>query len=133
MKHYIAIGEASQLLGVCIKTIRRWNKDGKIHCYRTPGGHRRFAIIEMERIISGGRMEEVECFGGSESLHGSKTAIYARVSSHDQKKKGDVDRQIEVAKEYCEARGASNSFNSLYRTIHFGKLMILAEWVNQMR
>ena len=39
---------------------------------------------------------------------GSKTAIYARVSSHDQKKKGDLDRQIEVAKEYCEERGASS-------------------------
>ena len=108
MKYSVAIGEASKRLGVCIKTIRRWDRDGKIHCYRTPGGHRRFAIIEIERIISGGLTEEVEALGGSESLHDSKTAIYARVSSHDQKKKGDVDRQIEVAKEYCEERGASN-------------------------
>ena len=108
MKYYVAIGEASKRLGVCIKTIRRWDRDGKIHCYRAPGGHRRFAIIEIERIISGGLTEEVEALGGSESLHDSKTAIYARVSSHDQKKKGDVDRQIEVAKEYCEERGASN-------------------------
>ena len=30
----------------------------------------------------------------------------ARVSSHDQKKKGDLDRQIEMAKEYCEERDA---------------------------
>ncbi|MFX1535489.1 MAG: IS607 family transposase [Promethearchaeota archaeon] len=108
MKYYVAIGEASKRLGVCIKTVRRWHRDGKIHCYRTPGGHRRFAIIEIERLISGGLTEEVEALGGSESLHGSKTAMYARVSSHDQKKKGDVDRQIEVAKEYCEERGASN-------------------------
>ena len=108
MKHHLAIGEASKLLGVSIKTIRRWDKNGQIHCYRTPGGHRRFAIIEIERLISGGLKDEIECFGGSESLHGSKTVIYARVSSHDQKKKGDVDRQIEVAKEYCEAQGASN-------------------------
>ncbi|MFX0065886.1 MAG: IS607 family transposase [Candidatus Hermodarchaeota archaeon] len=43
-----------------------------------------------------------------EALAGSKTAIYTRVSSHDQKKKGDLDRQIEAAKEYCEERGASN-------------------------
>ncbi|MFX0061637.1 MAG: IS607 family transposase [Candidatus Hermodarchaeota archaeon] len=106
MKYYVAIGEASKLLGVCIKTLRSWNKDGKIHCYRTPGGHRRFAMIEIERIISEGLTEEVEDLDESEPLYGSKTAIYARVSSHDQKKKGDVDRQIEVAKEYCEARGA---------------------------
>ncbi|MFX0062122.1 MAG: IS607 family transposase [Candidatus Hermodarchaeota archaeon] len=106
MKHYVAIGEASKRLGVCIKTLRRWDKDGKIHCYRTPGGHQRFALVEIERIISGGLTEEVECLGESESLRGSKTAIYARVSSHEQKKKGDLARQIEVAKEYCEDRGA---------------------------
>ncbi|MFX0064972.1 MAG: IS607 family transposase [Candidatus Hermodarchaeota archaeon] len=108
MKYYVAIGEASKRLGVCIKTIRRWDKDGKIHCYRTPGGHRRFALVEIERIISGDLTEEVACLGVSESLHASKTAIYARVSSHDQKKKGDLDRQIEIAKEYGEERGVSN-------------------------
>ncbi|MFX1251236.1 MAG: helix-turn-helix domain-containing protein [Promethearchaeota archaeon] len=54
MKHYVAIGEASKLLGVGIKTIRRWDKDDRICCYRTPGGYRRFAIIEIGRIISGG-------------------------------------------------------------------------------
>ena len=75
MKHHIAIGEASKILGVCVKTLRRWDKDGKIHCYRTPGGHRRFAIIEIERIIPGCLTEELECFGGSESLYSSKTAI----------------------------------------------------------
>ena len=108
MKHFVAIGGASKILGVCIKTIRRWHKNGKIQCYRTPGGHRRFSIIELERIISGGLLDELEENDAINPLNGSKTAIYARVSSHDQKKKGDVDRQIEIAKEYCEERGASN-------------------------
>lgn len=108
MKYYLTIGEASVRLGVCVTTLRRWDRNGKIQCYRTPGGHRRFALVEIERIISGDLTEELECFGVSESLSGSKTAIYARVSSHDQKKKGDVDRQIEVVKEYCEERGASS-------------------------
>ncbi|MFX0091623.1 MAG: recombinase family protein [Candidatus Hodarchaeota archaeon] len=108
MKHYVAIGEASKRLDVCIKTLRRWDKDGRIHCYRAPGGHRRFSIIEIEWIISGDLTEEVESLGGSESLHSSKTAICARVSSHDQKKKGDLDQQIEIAKEYSEAREKSN-------------------------
>ncbi|MFX0095758.1 MAG: hypothetical protein ACFFBD_28730 [Candidatus Hodarchaeota archaeon] len=90
------------------KTIRRWNKGGKSHCYRTPGGHQRFAIIESERIISEGLTEEAEDLDESETLYGTKTAIYARVFSHDQKKKGDLDRQIEVAKEYYESRGALN-------------------------
>ncbi|MFX1250859.1 MAG: helix-turn-helix domain-containing protein [Promethearchaeota archaeon] len=65
MKHYIAIGEASKLLEVCIRTLRRWEKDGKIYGYRTPGGHRRFAMIEIERIISGGVTEEMAARNGS--------------------------------------------------------------------
>jgi len=92
MKHYLTIGEASVRLGVCLTTLRRWNRDDKIHCYRTPGGHRRFALIEVERIISGNVTEKVEGIDASGSLNGSKTAIYARVSSHDQKKKGDLAR-----------------------------------------
>ena len=108
MKHYLTIGEASVRLGVCLTTLRRWNRDGKIHCYRTPGGHRRFALIEVERIISENVTEKVVGIDASGSLNGSKAAIYARVSSHDQKKKEDLARQIGAAKESCEKRGASN-------------------------
>ncbi|MFX0066478.1 MAG: recombinase family protein, partial [Candidatus Hermodarchaeota archaeon] len=93
MKHYLAIGEVSVRLGVCVTTLRRWDRDGKIQCYRTSGGHRRFALVEIERILSGGLTEELGKEDGIETLTASKTAIYARVSSHDQKKKGDLDRQ----------------------------------------
>lgn len=108
MKHYIGIGEASILLGVCRTTIRRWDKDGKIQCYRTPGGHRRFSLIEIERIVSNDIISDVERLDDPQAEVGAKTAIYARVSSHDQKKKGDLDRQIEAAIKYCEGRGTSH-------------------------
>lgn len=108
MKHYVAIGEASIRLGVCRKTIRRWEKAGKIQCYRTPGGHRRIALIEIGRIITEGRLEDGEGREDETALNRPKPAIYARVSSHDQKKKGDLDRQIQTAKDYCEERGMRN-------------------------
>ena len=44
----------------------------------------------------------------SKSLDRSKTAIYARVSAHEQIKKRDLARQIEAAKEYCHERGMSS-------------------------
>ena len=31
--------------------------------------------------------------------------IYTRVSSHDQKKNGDLARQVQVLKNYCDRRG----------------------------
>lgn len=108
MKHYLPIGEASVRLGVCVTTLRRWDRDGKIRCYRTPGGHRRFALFEIERILSGDLVEDLEAGKGVGSLNSLKPAIYTRVSSHDQKKKGDLERQIEAAKDYCKERGLSS-------------------------
>lgn len=32
------------MLGVCSRTIRRWDAAGKISCTRTPGGHRRLSL-----------------------------------------------------------------------------------------
>ncbi|MHA1283662.1 MAG: MerR family transcriptional regulator [Promethearchaeota archaeon] len=39
------------MLGVSIKTIRRWSNTGKIKYVRTAGGHRRFPIDEIKRFI----------------------------------------------------------------------------------
>ena len=35
--------------------------------------------------------------------------MYGRVSSHDQKKKGDLDRQVQAIREYCN----KNDFNKV--------------------
>ncbi|MFX1294770.1 MAG: hypothetical protein ACFFD2_07950 [Promethearchaeota archaeon] len=38
MVQFSRIGEAALVLGVCLKTIRRWDAAGKITCHRTIGG-----------------------------------------------------------------------------------------------
>ncbi|MHA2331340.1 MAG: IS607 family transposase, partial [Candidatus Hodarchaeales archaeon] len=81
------ISEAARYLSVCTKTIRRWDAAGKLSCFRTPGGHRRIAIMEIQRLLGKNMPESLV----------KKTAIYSRVSSHEQKKKGDLARQIEIA------------------------------------
>jgi len=92
-----SIGIAATLLGVCVKTLRRWDKSKKIVCFRTVGGHRRFSIKEINRILN--RKERENRSGQKES---DKTyAIYCKVSSHKQNKKGDLDRQIELLKNYA--------------------------------
>ncbi|MFX1298917.1 MAG: helix-turn-helix domain-containing protein [Promethearchaeota archaeon] len=52
MVRFYRIDEAAFLLGVCPKTIRRWDAAGKITCYRTLGGHRRISLGEIERILN---------------------------------------------------------------------------------
>jgi len=39
--------EAATLLGVTVKTLHRWELNGKIRSSRTAGGHRRYDIADL--------------------------------------------------------------------------------------
>ncbi|MGA9365372.1 MAG: helix-turn-helix domain-containing protein [Bacteroidota bacterium] len=39
------------LLLVDVTTIRRWADAGKLRCFRTPGGHRRFTQAQISDFI----------------------------------------------------------------------------------
>jgi len=97
MKTILRISEAANELGICVKTIRRWDLAGLIDCFRTIGGHRRFLLVEIQRIRE----------GRERTPDTRSTAIYARVSSHDQKQKGDLQRQIEQARNFCKLKAQS--------------------------
>lgn len=50
-KVMLNIDEASKLISVSKTTLRRWEKEGKIKSYRTPGNHRRYDKDELLKII----------------------------------------------------------------------------------
>ena len=52
MEKMISISKASKILGVDIRTLQRWDNDGKLKAYRTLGGHRRYKLSEIESLIS---------------------------------------------------------------------------------
>ena len=79
--------QAAELLGVTVKTLHRWEADGKIKSTRTVGGHRRYDIADLI---------------GNKTSH-ELTVAYARVSSHDQK--DDLTRQVLVLESYCAKNG----------------------------
>lgn len=83
----VSINEASKILGVTPKTIRIWEREGKIKSTRTEGNHRRYNISDL----IGNRKEN------------SITVAYARVSSHDQLE--DLKRQEIVLENYCSVKG----------------------------
>ncbi len=60
---------------------------------RTIGNHRRISREEIERIIAGKKRRY--------SKKKREVISYTRVSSNDQKKKGDLKRQQEAIKDYC--------------------------------
>jgi len=48
----IDIESASKLISVSKSTLRRWEKEGKLKSYRTPGNHRRYDEKELFKMIS---------------------------------------------------------------------------------
>jgi putative resolvase len=76
LDNYSTPRQAAEHFGVCLHTLRRWEKDGIITAIRTPSGQRRYLI---------------NSYAGRNTTN-QKTILYARVSSRNQK--ADLDRQI---------------------------------------
>ncbi|MBW4507170.1 MAG: IS607 family transposase [Scytonematopsis contorta HA4267-MV1] len=85
MERYVSIGEAAQIKGVSIDTLRLWEEKGILVAARTEGGHRRYKLSDLL---------------GANYNTDKKTVAYARVSSHDQK--ADLERQALVLSAHCE-------------------------------
>ena len=94
MKRLITVSDAAQRLGVTKKTLQVWDNDGKLIALRTAGGHRRYRQPDIEKLQGTVR----------ESASQNQVAVYARVSSQDQKQKGDLDRQKVRLLEHCAVK-----------------------------
>ena len=79
--------EACELLGVHIKTLQKWDREGKIKCVRTIGGKRRVPESEIKQILGIKDKEQRKIIG------------YVRVSSNTQK--DDLEIQIDMIKSYA--------------------------------
>lgn len=49
---WLELSDAARCLGVHFTTLRRWADDGKVPCYRTPGGRRRFRSDELTAFLA---------------------------------------------------------------------------------
>jgi excisionase family DNA binding protein len=57
-EEWISLPEAARRLGVHSSTLRRWADNGDIPFMRTPGGHRRFVLGDVERFANENRQSE---------------------------------------------------------------------------
>ena len=49
---HIRIGQAAEMLGVTVETIRRWETEGRLHVERSPGGQRQVSLAEVTRLLA---------------------------------------------------------------------------------
>ena len=97
MGNLLKIGEAAQYLNVSQDTLRKWDKANKLKPLETAGGHRRYDTDALDEFLGKKKKELKET--------SIVCATYARVSSHEQKQKGDLDRQSQRLSEYCAKKG----------------------------
>lgn len=91
MEKLITVTKAAVQLGVTKRTLQDWDRSGKLSALRTAGGHRRYRQSDVEKL------QGIEHDDADRNL----VVVYARVSSQDQKQKGDLDRQKARLLEYC--------------------------------
>lgn len=48
----IRIGQAAEMLGVTVETVRRWEEDGRLRLERSEGGQRLVPIDEVTRLLA---------------------------------------------------------------------------------
>ena len=80
-------GEVAKILGVTTQTLRVYENDGRIPYFLSEGGHR---LVKREDLLS---FLQAKGILFDDTTNQKRDVIYTRVSSHEQKAKGDLDRQ----------------------------------------
>ena len=89
-KEVYKLGEVAKFVGVTNGTLRRWENLGRVKFSKTDYGTRSLTKDKLIELLKANNLWSDEI----ERLQ-KKDVIYCRVSSHDQKKHGDLDRQMQ--------------------------------------
>lgn len=95
-------GEVAKLLGITIPTVIRYCETGYIPYHTTETGHRRILANDVCDYLEKQNM----LFNDEEST--KSDVIYARVSTHEQANRGDLDRQVEEVKLFAINQNVKN-------------------------
>ena len=133
MPYYVSISVAANLMGFCTKTLRRWDSAGIFNpSFRTLGNHRRYNLSQIKSFRNRFHCPEDTVTKASSSILIPRVAIYSRVSTSKQKKRGDLDRQEQKLRAYDSSNnlnviksfrdvgsGLNDSRSGLHRLIKF--------------
>lgn len=96
MSKMVSISEVSSLTGVTVKTLKIWDNEGKLKAkYKTPGGHRRYDLDEIEEFLGVNK---------NQKNSNRNVFVYCRVSTRKQQQSGNLDRQKQRLINHCNER-----------------------------
>jgi excisionase family DNA binding protein len=100
---WVTLGRACDILGVDESTLRRWADAGRLRVYRTPGGHRRFALGNLEELVASeakpekgdiGRLAFAKIRSELRRARQQEGGWYASVTDADREKLRDLGRRL---------------------------------------
>ena len=93
---YLNVREASELLGVCVQTMQRWDREGVLKSGRTITNRRYYTLEQLQGF------RNIKPDGKTDR----RTVAYCRVSSQAQRP--DLKNQRIAVSEFCTVKGLSN-------------------------
>jgi excisionase family DNA binding protein len=136
---WVTLGKACQILGVDESTLRRWADAGRLRVYRTPGGHRRFSLGNLQELLSGdgqGRNSQLERMAFAKIRQELRRAKqqeggwYASLSNGDRQRFRDLGRRlVDMVGEYTNKRTRNTGLLGEAHEIglSYGQILIGAE------
>jgi molybdopterin-binding protein len=79
----VRVPEAARQLSISAPTLKLWIRSGKIHSIRTPGGHHRIPVAEIDRLAGrrrpargdGLRLRPLDAISGRNKLLGTISSV----------------------------------------------------------
>ena len=82
----------AELIGVSVKTLQRWDREGILEANRTPTDRRYYTYDQYLQFKGIKTQNDIR-----------QVVIYARVSTKNQK--DDLENQVSFLRQFCNARG----------------------------
>jgi predicted site-specific integrase-resolvase len=89
------IRQFAERVGLSVKTLQRWDREGKLIPLRTPSNRRQYTDEHLRQALG--------LRGIQTTIETRKTVVYMRVSRQAQKP--DLDNQRHALEQFCAARG----------------------------
>ena len=130
--NWVNLGRACEILGVNQSTVRRWADSGQIRCFRTPGGHRRFAeedLLSLTREGPAGDLRSAAVSQIRRKLHAGRgeTGWYQEIEESEREALRPLGRRlVELVGEYIAGRRPRAEIEHEVDEIgrHYGALLV---------
>jgi len=79
--HHLRAGEAAEMLGVTVETLRRWEVEGRLEVVRSGGGQRLVPIAEVIRLLAERRRDNPDPRSATQSARNHFAGVVTRIEA----------------------------------------------------